>query len=328
MEFRLEFEPMSFTSKISLADKILLMGSCFTEHMFEKLTDFKFTSFQNPHGILFNPASICASLNSYINNTHIKESELFFQNSLWNHWSFHSSRSRTELKETLAIMNSDINTGTQFLKDSNWLIITFGSAFVYEKNNHEIVANCHKAPASTFTKRMLGVDEIVLMYADLLRKIAVYNPSLKIIFTVSPVRHLREGFIENNRSKSALFLSIDKLIGVFNNCFYFPSYELIIDDLRDYRFYAEDMVHPNYLATNYVWNKFSLACIDGKSREIFKELDQLKNAMKHRPIHPDSEEHQKFREKFRSMILNLTDRFPDIDFQNERTFFEEIDGYN
>lgn len=328
MEFRLEFEPAPFKTKISLSDTIMLMGSCFTEHMHEKLNDFKFKTLQNPHGVLFNPASICSALNSYITNKHVEATELFFQNSLWNNWSFHSSRSRAELKETLACMNAEIIGGSQFLKDSNWLIITFGSAFVYEKNDHEIVANCHKAPASTFTKRMLGIEEIVLMYADLLKKIETFNPSLKIIFTVSPVRHLREGFIENNRSKSALILSIEKLVESFSNCFYFPSYELIIDDLRDYRFYAEDMVHPNYLATNYVWSKFSAACIEGKSREVFKELEQLKNAMNHRPMHPDSEEHQKFRAKFRSVILNLSDRFPEIDFQNERTFFEETDQHN
>jgi len=322
MEFRLEFEPAPLTTKISLSDRIMLLGSCFTEHMHEKLNDFKFKTLQNPHGVLFNPASIVNALNSYIDNEHVEANELFFQHSLWNHWSFHSSRSTPELKETLARMNAEINAGSTFLKQSNWLIITFGSAFVYEINNQEVVANCHKAPTSTFSKRMLGVEEIVTMYSNLLRKITVYNPSIKLIFTVSPVRHVREGFIENNRSKSALILSVEKLVESYSNCFYFPSYELIIDDLRDYRFYAEDMVHPNYLATNYVWSKFSTACIDGKSREVFKELEQLRNATNHIPMHPHSEEHQRFRAKFKAIILNLTERFPGIDFQKERLFFE------
>ena len=149
------------------------------------------------------------------------------------------------------------------------------------------------------------------------------NPNIKIIFTVSPVRHLRDGFVENNRSKSILLHMVGELANNLD-VFYFPSYELIIDDLRDYRFYAEDMVHPNYQATKYVWSKFCTACIDGKSRELMKEIDQLNNAIQHKPMHPESNEHMLFIAKFKSMSLDLANRFPKLDWSKELAYFSEI----
>jgi hypothetical protein len=220
-------------------------------------------------------------------------------------------------------INEKIIQAHQFLLNTNWLIITFGSAFVYDLENGQTVANCHKAPSNTFTRRMLSIDEIVQIYSKTIKSILKFNPSVNIIFTVSPVRHLKEGFVENNRSKSTLILTIEKLVEIFDCCHYFPSYELIIDDLRDYRFYAEDMVHPNYLATNYVWEKFSNACIDGKSREVFKELQLIQNALKHRPMHPESEEHKKFRAKTYKAILELSSRFPSMDFSSEIEYFKD-----
>ena len=297
------------------------MGSCFTEHMTTKLNLVKFNTLQNPNGILFNPISIAKALNYYIESSSIDDSSLFEMNSLWNHWDFHSSLSQPIKLDVLGKINHQINAGHQFLREANWLIITFGSAFVYQLNNGEIVANCHKAPAELFMKKMVSIDDIFNSYTSLINQIRTFNPGLSIIFTVSPVRHLKEGFVENNRSKSVLLLSIEKIVSSANNCYYFPSYELIIDDLRDYRFYAEDMVHPNYLATNYVWEKFSLACIDGKSREIFKDIEQINNALKHRPMHPNSIEHKKFREKTYTAIKLLSDRLPELNWDEELLFF-------
>ena len=321
MEFRLEFEPKPLSPKIILADNIMLLGSCFTEHMNEKFCQYKFNTLQNPHGVLFNPISISNAIKAYKNLCLVDHESLFFHQGLWNHWSFHSSRSKTEALDSIDFMNKNINAGNEFLKKADWLIITFGSSFVYEIDENQVVANCHKIPANKFNKRMLQIDEIVANYGSLITELKEFNPNLKIIFTVSPVRHSREGFVENNRSKSVLILSIEKLIATYPDCHYFPSYELVIDDLRDYRFYAEDMVHPNYLATQYVWEKFAGSCIDGKSREIFKELDQLNNAVKHRPLHPNSEEHKKFLAKFGSIVDSLSHRFPSLNFQFEKEFF-------
>ncbi len=323
MEFRLPLDPSQINPKIKITDRIMLMGSCFTEHMTSKLNQVKFNTLQNPNGILFNPISIAKALNYYIDSSYIDDSSLFELNTLWNHWDFHSSLSQPTSLEALGKINNQINTGHHFLKDANWLIITFGSAFIYQLSNAEIVANCHKAPADLFTKKMLSIDDVVNSYTTLISRIRVFNPGLKIMFTVSPVRHLKEGFVENNRSKSVLLLSIEKIVSLLPDCFYFPSYELVIDDLRDYRFYAEDMVHPNYLATNYVWEKFSTSCIDGKSREIFKDIEQIHNALRHRPMHPNSLEHKKFREKTYISIKSLSDRFPELNWNEELLFFKD-----
>lgn len=320
MEFRLEFKPNIIEPKLKLSDKIMLLGSCFTEHMFERLHHYKFNAIQNPHGTLFNPSSIHDALRQYINNQTIHQDELFEQNSLWNHWNFHSSLSHHQKEIALANMHEAISKGHEYLSTANWLIITFGSAFVYETEN-KVVANCHKIPASRFKKYMLWPDEIAMQYEKLITDLKSFNSNLHILFTVSPVRHLKDGFIENNRSKGSLLLAIEKMVHAHTHCHYFPSYELLIDDLRDYRFYAEDMVHPNYLATRYVWEKFSVSAIDGKTREVFKEIDQLNAAMKHKAMHPGSKDHVKFMEKCRLTLAELQSRFPQLDLQQEATYF-------
>jgi hypothetical protein len=323
MEFHLTLDPIPFECKISFQDPVMLMGSCFTEHIYQYLYDHKFNAIQNPNGILFNPKSISHALEFYISNRRINPDELFFRNGLWNHWQFHSSLSHSEINLALHNINEQLNLAHSFLVDAKWLILTFGSAFVYELQNGETVSNCHKAPTAMFVRRMLSVNEIVELYVTTIKSILAFNPTIKFIFTVSPVRHLKEGFVENNRSKSTLILAIQKLTELFTSCKYFPSYELVIDDLRDYRFYAEDMVHPNYLATKYVWENFSMACIEGKTRQAFKELELINNAKKHRPMHPESEEHQKFRSKTYNAIVELANRFPKLDLSSELKFFKD-----
>lgn len=324
MEFRLEYTPVPPLHKIDIRDKILLVGSCFTEHMHEHLLKNKFSVHQNPHGTLFNPVSIFKSIESYINVEVPHEDTLFFHNGLWNNWSFHSSRSHENKKLAAAGMRDHIERAHEFLKQSDWLFITLGSAIVYQTKDIEIVANCHKIPNTQFIKRLLDPLEIIQGFKSLYEGLIAFNKNIKVIFTVSPVRHLRDGFVENNRSKAILIHAVDRIIQELPNCTYFPAYELIVDDLRDYRYYAEDMVHPNYLATKYVWEKFSSAYIDGKSREVMKEIEQLNQAMSHRPMHPDSSEHKKFNEKFKNLCNSLTERFPDLDFSKEFEHFNKF----
>ncbi len=321
MDFRLEFDPPSLSQKIDLDDKIMLVGSCFTDHVFNYLTASKFSAFQNPNGVLFNPISIANALNRYVENKHILPSELFERNGIWNHWDFHSNLSCTSPEESLLRMNETISMAHGYLKNAKWLIITLGSAFVYELAGAQIVANCHKMPASQFTKRMLNPQEIISAYESVIAQLKQFNNQLNIIFTISPVRHLRDGFVENNRSKSVLIHAVDKLTLNQEQLHYFPSYELVVDDLRDYRFYAEDMVHPNYLATRYVWEKFTTAAINGRSREVMKELEQLNMAFHHKPLHPDSTEHSKFRNKYKEIAQSLAARFPSMDLSKEINYF-------
>lgn len=321
MDFRLEFDPPSLSQKIDLDDKIMLVGSCFTDHVYNYLVASKFNALQNPNGVLFNPVSIANALNRYVEDKLVSHNELFERDGLWHHWDFHSNLSCTSPEESLLHMNETISMAHGFLKDARWLIITLGSAFVYELAGAQIVANCHKMPAAQFIKRMLDPEEIISTYNNVIDQLKQFNNSLNIIFTISPVRHLRDGFVENNRSKAVLIHAVDKLTRNQENLHYFPSYELVVDDLRDYRFYAEDMVHPNYLATRYVWEKFSSSCINGRSREVMKELEHLNMAYHHKPLHPHSTEHSKFRNKYKEIAKSLASRFPSIDLSKEINHF-------
>ncbi|MEY3059125.1 MAG: hypothetical protein RLZ10_3062 [Bacteroidota bacterium] len=322
MEFRLAFDPPAFEKKINIHDKIIMVGSCFTEHIHNYFSEYKFSCIENPHGTLFNPISIFKSIQHYIDKTIIDEQSLFHHNGLWSHWDFHSRLSDSKPDLAVAKMNSAIENAHFFLKDANWLIITLGTGFVYEYQAQTIVANCHKVPASSFKKRLLSLQEIEHAFQQLYDQLKSFNPLLNLVFTISPVRHLRDGFVENNRSKAILHHVVGNFINT-PDVFYFPSFELIIDDLRDYRFYAEDMVHPNYQATHYIWEKFSVACIDGKTRAFMKDMDQLNNAIKHKPIHPNSQEHIKFRDKFRSITEGLRQRFPTLNWEKEIAYFTE-----
>jgi GSCFA family len=329
MEFHLEFTPKPFDTKINHRQNLLLIGSCFTEQIGTKLANHKFAVLDNPNGILFNPTSIARSISSYINNKQYTETDLFYQNECWNSWEHHSRFSKPDLTECLKGINESQSRANAFLKKADWLLITLGSAFVYELpypdgeglGVRSVVANCHKVPTDKFSKRLLFADEIFADLQKMIEDAIDFNPELKIIFTISPVRHLRDGFVENNRSKATLIQAVHQLIEKKNNCFYFPAYELIIDDLRDYRFFAEDMVHPNYAATNYVWEKFIATCIDETSQQLMKEIAVIVAAKNHKPFNPTSEQHKKFLQTNLEKVKKLQQQFPYINFKEEAAFF-------
>ncbi len=334
MEFRLAFTPKPFVSKISHQHQLFLIGSCFTENIGSKLKQLKFSVLENPNGILFNPISIVKSLDSYIDNRQYSEEDLFYQNECWNSWEHHSRFSHPDKDTCLQMINQSQQAAHQFLKTTNWLFITVGSAFVYKLQTAAsysplgdgggdgvVVANCHKVPTDKFAKKLLSPEEVETAFKTVLEKIVAFNPSVKIIFTISPVRHLRDGFVENNRSKATLIHAIQQLVDTGDNLFYFPAYELVIDDLRDYRFYAEDMVHPNYAATNYVWEKFTAAAIDEPSQLLMKEINQLNAAMSHKPFNPASAAHKKFLQVNFAKLTLLKSQLPYVDFSAEETYF-------
>jgi len=322
MEFHLEFSPKPFDLKINHQHNLLLIGSCFTEQIGTKLANHKFAVLDNPNGILFNPVSITKSISSYIDNKQYTESDLFYQNECWNSWEHHSRFSDPDAGACLKGINGSQNKAHAFLQKADWLLITLGSAFVYELENKEVVANCHKVPTDKFVKRLLAADDIVVDLQNMLTKAVAFNPALKIIFTISPVRHLRDGFVENNRSKAALIQSVHRLVDTNSNCFYFPAYELVIDDLRDHRFFAEDMVHPNYAATNYVWEKFMATCIDEASQQLMKEIAVIVAAKNHKPFNPTSEQHKKFLQTNLEKVKKLQQQFAYINLEEEENFFK------
>jgi hypothetical protein len=322
MDFHLNFDPKPFSVKIDHHQKLLLIGSCFTENIGNKLRHLKFSVQENPNGILFNPVSIATSLHSYIENKQYKEEELFYQNESWNSWQHHSRFSNPDKATCLAVINQSQTAAHTFLKTADWVLITLGSAFVYELENKEVVANCHKVPTDKFNKKLLNADEVAGMLQNTLEKLYAFNSNIKVIFTISPVRHLRDGFVENNRSKAMLIQAVHQLVDDHEKAFYFPAYELVIDDLRDYRFYAEDMVHPNYAATNYVWEKFIATCIDETTQQLMKEINIINAAKSHKPFNPTSAQHKKFLQTNLDRVIKLQEEHAYIDLNEEINFFK------
>ncbi len=336
MEFRLAFNPKVFTKTVHHSDKLFLVGSCFTENIGTKLKQAKFNVLENPNGILFNPVSIVKSVISYIEKKQFTEADLFYHNESWHSWEHHSRFSHPDKNTCLQMINQSQEAAHNFLKETDWVLITVGSAFAYnlaegntalwiEDNTisfgQSTVANCHKIPTDKFNKVLLDAGEVTRLFKLMLSKIAAFNPGAKIIFTISPVRHLREGFVENNRSKAVLIQTIHNLVENNDQLFYFPAYELVIDDLRDYRFYAEDMVHPNYAATNYVWEKFMATCIDDASQLVMKEVNVINAARNHKPFNPSSEAHKKFLQAHLQKALQLKEQHAYLQLDDEIIFF-------
>lgn len=322
MDFHLEFAPKPFDVKINHQQSLLLIGSCFTEQIGTKLSNHKFSILDNPNGILFNPVSITRAISSYISNKQYTEADLFYQNECWNSWEHHSRFSHPDKKICLQGINDYQIKAHDFLKKADWLLITLGSAFVYELENKEVVANCHKVPTDKFNKRLLQVEEVFADLQKMIKEAVTFNPQLKIIFTISPVRHLRDGFVENNRSKATLIQVVHQLVEKNNNCLYFPAYELVIDDLRDYRFFAEDMVHPNYAATSYVWEKFIATCIDESSQQLMKGIAVIVAAKNHKPFNPTSEQHKEFLQTNLEKVKKLQQQFPHLNLDEEAVYFQ------
>jgi hypothetical protein len=330
MKFHFEFDIKTLSPPIQHQHHLLLVGSCFTENIGEKLRAHKFRVMENPHGILFNPVSVAEALMDYIECREYTEQDLFFFNEGWHSWKHHSRFSGLTAAESLKKINEAIHDAHGFLKKTDQLMITLGSAFTYRLTDKalnakpgSVAANNHKAPADWFNRTLLTVTETSAVLDDIIKRLFNLNPSIHIIFTISPVRHLREGVIDNNRSKAVLIQSVHELVERYDQLYYFPAYELVIDDLRDYRFYAEDLVHPNYHATQYVWEKFVNACMNESTKELMEEIASLNLAYKHKPFNPTSAAHKKFKEASLEKAKRLQELYPFIDLSKEIRFFSE-----
>lgn len=308
--------------RIHYPQKILLTGSCFTEHIGHRLNEMKFDVLQNPNGILFDPLSVAKSLISWLAPEIYKPEELFFLNELWQSWNHHGVFSGTSQQAVLSNINFSQQAAHAFLKHADWLIITFGSSFSYYlKDQHRAVANCHRAPANWFTKKLLAVEDMLAVMDEAMHRLFDFNPRLQIVYTISPVRHIRDGVIENNRSKARLIEVAHQLVNKFNRTYYFPAYELVIDVLRDYRFYDKDLVHPNYMATNFVVENFMEHYMQPESRLLAEEIRKLQVSRKHRPMHPDTGAHRRFLEEQYLKTMELAGKYPFIDFKQELLYF-------
>ena len=322
MDLTLELDIPRLPQPITYTDKILLIGSCFTEHISDRLSQHKFKTVANPHGILFNPLSVASSLDSYTNHKTYSETDLFYLNELWNSWDHHTRFSDVNKEKALQKINSSQDETADFIRQADWIMITLGSAFQYYlKENDQPVANNHRAPAQWFEKRLLSIDVITAALERSIAHIRVINPGAKLLFTISPVRHIRDGVVDNNRSKARLIESVHAICNELPDVYYFPAYELIIDILRDYRFYDIDFVHPNYLATQFVWEHFVKACIDGQSAKLMEEVHEIVRAFSHKTRFPETEAHKKFMESYRLKAEALAQKHPFLDMSKELAYF-------
>lgn len=328
MKFRFEFDIKKLSRPITHKDKLFLIGSCFTENIGEKLKKYKFSVLENPNGILFNPVSVAEALTSYIDNTHLSEADLFELNEGWHSWKHHSRFSGLTAEEALTRINNSTKVANEYLKECDYLFITLGSSWVYtltEKainaKTGSVAANNHKAPADWFHRRLMTPEEVLQTLDNVLYRLFHFNTRLNIIFTISPVRHLREGVVENNRSKAVLIQAVHHLVDKFDRLYYFPAYELVIDDLRDYRFYAEDLVHPNYFATQYVWEKFVESCVDEQAQALMEDIHSINLAHQHKPFNEQSAAHRQFKLKYLEKARNIQEQFPWLNFSKEIDYF-------
>ena len=322
MEFFLPFNIKDYPFKISYQDKILFIGSCFSEEIGNKLKELKLNVVQNPNGILYDPLSISDALFSYIEKKPFDEENLFQLNGLWHSWKHHSVFSGADKKDVLKKINASQSGTHAFLKEANFLIITLGTAFYYQlKDDNKNVANCHKAPPTFFEKRLMPADAIISEMLSVLTALEVFNPNLKIIFTVSPVKHVRDGVVENNRSKARLIDAVHSIAEQKEAIFYFPSYELITDVLRDYRFYKNDLVHPNETAINFVFEKFCDTLLNDEGKKILEKIRSIINAVNHKPFSKESEAHQKFIALQIQNIDKIENEYPFVNLSKEKKYF-------
>ena len=318
MDFFTPVELPSGLPRFSQSDELLLMGSCFATNIGSRLSDAKFPTDVNPFGVLYNPFSISSALREAVAGKVYTEDDLFFFRGCWHSPMHHGDFSDPSAREALQRINTRLRALHARIHRLGCLMLTFGTAWVYEQGGR-VVANCHKQPEALFNRRRLSVQEIVDDYTDLLSCLAARNPNLKVILTVSPIRHVRDGTHANQLSKAVLLMAADQLCQAFPaQVAYFPAYELLLDELRDYRFYAEDMVHPSPQAAGFVWERFAQLCLTDQARDIMREAEHIKKALSHKPFHPGSAEHKHFLEQIVLKIDRLNQKYPYLDFQNEK----------
>ena len=318
MNFRTQVELPKEETEIRHSDRIMLFGSCFAENIGNLLLANKFRCDVNPFGILYNPLSVAEAIRQTLSYKTYNEADLFCDRAGWHSFMHHGSFSGNSAEECLLRINERLGRAAAELPQTDWLMITWGTAWVYSlKENGKVVGNCHKQPDKLFTRRLLSVEEIVVEYFDLLKMLQELNPNLKVLFTVSPVRHAKDGMHGNQISKSTLLLAIDTLQHHYPMCHYFPSYEIMMDELRDYRFYADDMFHPSPMAVSYIWKCFGDTYFSSQTRQIMKEWEEIRKGLNHKPFDVRSEAYRSFLTQIVLKISRMKEKFPYFELQKE-----------
>lgn len=305
---------------------ILLLGSCFSENIGSKLLENKFQVNVNPFGVLYNPFSIYNAINRLLDKQEFTENDFVHHNQSYHSFMHHGSFSSAKLDDALIKVNKEFNIASTQLEAAEFLLITFGTAYVFKwHESGEIVGNCHKIPANQFIRERLTVEEITATWGPLIQRALDLKPNLKIIFTVSPIRHFKDGAHNNQLSKSILHLSIDNLMNEFpTNAFYFPAFEIMMDQLRDYRFYTDDMLHPSPLAQDYIWKRFGETYFNTTTNSIITEWQRIYQSLSHRPYNTNSEAHQKFLQRTIEDIKAFELKYPFMMCKHEKQHLAQL----
>lgn len=311
---------MNFTTQIPISKSnfpmdyhsiVMLLGSCFAENMGEKFQYFKFQTEINPFGIIFNPVSLEKLIRRAVEQKYFTEEDIFYHNDLWHCFEVHSELSNPDKEAFLKLLNEKVLLTHRHIEKLTHCLITLGTSWVYRHiETNEVVANCHKVSQKHFVKELLSIEQIQVSLFKIMALVHSINPACHFVFTVSPVRHIKDGFVENNLSKAHLISGLHATIKQNEVASYFPSFEIMMDELRDYRFYAEDMLHPSPIAVAFIWEKFSQSFMDDTTLLLLEEVRSVNKSLLHRPFHPTSESHRKFVEKLESRIKNLSQQFP------------------
>ena len=314
MKFRTELKYTQAANAIDHRSKITLIGSCFSDHVSNKLRLAGFDVLANPHGILFNPESIRNAVSDYLTLKPYTQTDLLYNGEQWVSLSHHGKFSDREPEVTLKRINEGITRARDFLEKSSHLIVTLGTSWIYRHLRQDrIVANCHKIPQAEFQKELLTVEQIVKCLSEMVGEVKKVNPSMSFIFTVSPVRHLKDGIVENTLSKARLHQAVHEMLKD-ENVHYFPSYEIMMDDLRDYRFYESDMIHPNSTAIDYIWEKFSEVWILESCKDLMRRVEGINRALEHRPLNAKSNQYREFRDRVEKEIEAVQKLHPQVRF--------------
>jgi hypothetical protein len=315
MEFRTKIPIKQAEPRIDYESKLFLIGSCFVENIGKKLDFYKLQHIQNPFGILFHPLAIAKFFQKIAESSPYTEQDIFQHHERWHCFDAHSSLSNPNAEGLLENLNSTLQNAREFLQESSHVVITLGTAWSYvHLETEKTVANCHKIPQKLFRKELQYSEEIQRALQGVLKDLRQLNSKVEVIFTVSPVRHIKDGFVENKRSKAHLISAVHQICEENDKTQYFPSYELMMDELRDYRFYAEDMLHPSQTAIDYIWERFTETWFLEASFSILKEVENIQKGLAHRPFNANSEAHSRFLENLKSQILALQKQYPHLDF--------------
>lgn len=325
MDLRTKLPVNQASFALTHAHRFFVMGSCFAEQTGQRLRESGFRALSNPFGVLYNPVSMERAFARLLDGELYTIKDLDFHEGLYLSFDHHGSFSNADPERALSNINTAYLKAVEGIKTADCLLLTLGTAWLYKRvDTNEVVANCHKWPANRFVRERLDVASLVYTFSQLIDRLLTLRPGLKIILTVSPIRHIKDGLHANNLSKAVLLLGIETLCQRFEAVTYYPAYELLLDDLRDYRFFADDLLHPSTLAQTYIWEHFTETFFSKGTREMARQVQAIHKAMEHRPFHPNDEAYRRFAQKNLAAIEGLSLSEPSLTLNDERAYFERI----